>query len=196
MENALKNLDPLIHLAHRFGATQTAVIHARQVPQNKLLANLCLDNKCAFYGQSFSCPPHVSGPEGFKKLQKQTRYALVIRFDIPKAVMFSDERCEVMGLLHETVAAVEEKAMEMGYPASKGFAGGSCKEIFCSEHARCRKLSGEGDCRNPHLARPSMSGFCIDVGKMLKIAGCSPKSGHADSDSEPMTWVAGLVMVG
>ena len=49
--------------------------------------------------------------------------------ELPASVMFSDERKGVMQLLHQIVAAVEQKAIEMGFENSKAFAGGSCKEV-------------------------------------------------------------------
>ena len=123
---------------------------------------------------------------------------MVIRIDIPETIMFSNERNEVLGLVHEVVSGVEQAAVRMGYTESKAFAGGSCKKIFCSHHAACRVLSQQGACRNPQYARPSMSGFGINVGKMLKMAGCAMETtaGRDNSGREPMTWAAGLVMVG
>jgi predicted metal-binding protein len=123
--------------------------------------------------------------------------ALVIRIDIPRAIMFSDERYEVFLLLHEIVSTLERAAVNLGYGKSRAFAGGSCKRIFCRNHAACMVLSG-GECRNPQHARPSMSGFGINVAKMLKMAGCTTGAppDPEDPNPEPMTWVAGLVMVG
>ena len=85
----------------------------------------------------------------------------------------------------------------MGYAESKAFAGGSCKKIFCREHAACRVLSGEGECRNPQYARPSMSGFGINVLKLLQKAGIQADKTpvRADYPDESMSWTAGLVMV-
>jgi hypothetical protein len=40
--------------------------------------------------------------------------------------MFSNERKDVMRLLHQIVATVEQKAIELGFGKSKAFAGGSC----------------------------------------------------------------------
>jgi hypothetical protein len=56
---------------------------------------LCGETPCDAYGLSGNCPPHVSGPDGFRELRKKMRYALVFRIDIPEAVMFSNDRNEV-----------------------------------------------------------------------------------------------------
>ena len=100
-----------------------------------------------------------------------------------------------MKLLHEIVAAVEQAAVHMGYRNSRGFAGGSCKLLFCPEEADCKVVSGGEDCRYPESARPSMSGFGIDVGKLMRSAGWSGEKADPEADSTP-TWVAGLVLIG
>jgi hypothetical protein len=62
-----------------------------------------------------SCPPHDSGPAQFRQWQEQSLYAMVLRLDVPAAVMLSKERLEVMQLRHAIVAALEQKAVQMGY---------------------------------------------------------------------------------
>ncbi|MBW1815469.1 MAG: hypothetical protein JRJ39_18115 [Deltaproteobacteria bacterium] len=86
----------------------------------------------------------------------------------------------------------------MGYTDSKAFAGGSCKIIFCYNHLECRRLSKNGKCRNPQNARPSMSGFGINVSNLIKKCGwpVNINGREAESDAEKMSWVAGLIMLG
>ncbi len=191
-------LNELMQLAFRLGAGAVGIIGAGDVPVDDDLAKVCRETPCEAYGLSLSCPPHVSGPAGFRKLIRKTRHAVVIRLDVPSSIMFSNECNEVMQLLHEIVSGVERAAVRMGYAESKGFAGGSCKKIFCREHAACRVLSGQGECRNPQYARPSMSGFGISVLKLLQNAGIPMDKTpvRADYPDESMSWVAGLVMVG
>jgi predicted metal-binding protein len=126
-----------------------------------------------------------------------SRYSIVVRIDVPTSAMFSDERREIMQLLHEIVAGVEKKAAGMGYKGTKAFAGGSCKYLFCRDHTTCRVLAEKGECRNPQSARPSMSGFGINVSRLMHSAGWSlEKATRAQaSDEESMTWVAGLIMI-
>ena len=200
IETSAQALNDLTRLARRLGASEVGITSASHVPVEDHLANVCRDIRCETYGLSPSCPPHVSGPSGFRELIKKTRYAIVIRIDIPSSIMFSNERREVMGLLHEIVSSVEQEAVRMGYTESKAFAGGSCKKIFCREHAACRVLSEQGECRNPQTARPSMSGFGINVLKLMQKAGIpgdkSPTPDETGYHGETMSWVAGLVMVG
>lgn len=193
-----KNLSELIHMAKKLGASDAAIIHSSDIIIDMDLAALCNgDNPCPDYGLACSCPPHVPGPSKFHEWKNQSQYSIAVRIDIPSVVMFSNERIEVMQLLHEIVASVELKAVEMGYSGSKAFAGGSCKEIFCSEHSDCQVISKRGKCRNPLHARPSMSGFGINVAKLMQLAGWPVKKQTLEdkSDTQSMTWVAGLILL-
>ncbi len=197
-EAARGKLSKLVKAAKRLGASDAAIILSSDIVVDNDLANLCnADPPCENYGMSTSCPPHVSGPSGFRTWQKNSRHSIVVRINVPQAIMFSDERHEVMRLLHEIVAGVEKMAIEMGFSDSKAFAGGSCKEIFCPEHVACRVLSGEGKCRNPQFARPSMSGFGINVTELMKSAGWPAKKiiHKKDSEAESMAWIAGLILL-
>ncbi len=193
-----KKYENLVAAAIRMGATKAEIISPADIAVEDNLAQLCNgDPACENYGLSMSCPPHVQGPQLFREWQMQSVHAVVIRIDIPSAVMFSDERREVMQLLHEIVAVVEKEAIQMGYTGSRAFAGGSCKNLFCADQPACHVLAENGACRHPASARPSMSGFGINVTEMMRSAGWTlkpAKSGDA-SDTESMTWVAGLVLI-
>lgn len=186
----------LIALAINNGATGADFIPASDLVVEEKLAEFCRQPRCPNYGLSLSCPPSVEGPTQFKKWCLAAEAALAVKIDVPTAVLRSPERLEVMGLLHEIVAVVERQAAVLGYRESRGFAGGSCKQIFCADHRECLALQTEGKCRNPEMARPSMSGFGVNVAEIMKAAG---RSGDTLSDSEmkneAMSWVAGLVLL-
>ncbi len=193
-----KILEKLVRSAICLGASDAEIISSADISVENDLPNFCNgDPGCENYGLSPSCPPHVPGPSAFREWQKKSEYSVVVRIDIPSSIMFSDERREVMQLLHEIVSGVEHKAVEMGRVGSKAFAGGSCKNIFCYDRPECRALSDHAECRNPLSARPSMSGFGINVAELMKSAGMTAeKANFRDaSDRESMTWVAGLVLV-
>jgi predicted metal-binding protein len=101
-------------------------------------------------------------------------------------------------LFQKVVAAIEQAAVRMGYSAPKAFAGGSCKKNFCHEHTGCRIVSEGGECRHPQYARPSMSGFGINVSELMKVCGWPADINirEAGSGTDSMSWVAGLIMVG
>jgi len=188
----------LIAKAQLAGASDARIIPSTAIIVEEQLADICKEPRCQNYGLSPSCPPHVEGPQGFMNLIKETSHALAIRIDVPSDVLFSNERREVMRLLHEIVAGIEKQAVAMGYSHSRGFAGGSCKNLFCNDHIECRVLSGQGKCRNPGDARQSMSGFGVNVGKMMQAAGWEDKKisstkGHPEDHT---SWVAGVVMIG
>jgi predicted metal-binding protein len=187
----------LIREACLAGATEVMAVNPAEIVVEERLAGFCREPQCPNYAQSPSCPPHVAGPAGFLALRDSSRAALVVRIEVPSAVLFSDERREVMRLLHEITAGIERSAVARGYAGSKAFAGGSCKDLFCHDHLSCQVLAGSGKCRNPHQARPSMSGFGINVAKMLQAAGCSEAKSTrpAIPGMESMSWLAGLVLI-
>ena len=189
----------LITLARQLGADDAAMVPAGEISAEDELARLCLDPPCENYGTSAGCPPHVAGPSWFRELMKGYEWALVFRIEVPSQILLSDERREVFRRLHEIAAHVEQAAARMGYRQSKGFAGGSCKQIFCRDREACRVLSEAGACRNPGQARPSMSGFGINVSKLMRTAGWSMNRALGKPDKETTTGtgtVCGLVLVG
>ena len=188
--------DILIAVARQAGASDACFVVPEKLVVDENFAAYCKEPRCPNYGLSPSCPPHVSGPAVMREWLAETEYALAVKMEVPKPVLHSVERLEVMRLLHEIVAEVEHKAVALGFQQSKSFAGGSCKALFCSDYADCQVLSGRQRCRNPGSARPSMSGFGVDVASMMKMAGWDSRP-LADSEGEDdvMSWVAGLVLV-
>jgi len=86
----------------------------------------------------------------------------------------------------------------MGYANSKVFAGGSYKQFFCSSHAYGRVLAGEGECRIPQFARPSMSGYGVNVSEMMKTAGWTSDEDKGGSHKEGTltATVSGIILIG
>ncbi|NNG01132.1 MAG: DUF2284 domain-containing protein [Desulfobacteraceae bacterium] len=192
------SLAELTRLAIAMGASDAAIIDSREISAEDGLAGICKEPGCENYGLSPSCPPHVSGPAAFRQLQKKLAYAMAVRLVVPSESLLSGERREIMRLLHEIVAGVEQAAITMGYTQSQAFAGGSCKKIFCPDHVDCRRLSEYGECRHPLHCRPSMSGFGINVPELQKTCGWSGNLGAQKkaADADSMSWVAGLVLIG
>ena len=201
MENILtskQQLANLIQEAKRLGATSSAIISSNEIHVEDNLAALCNgEYACPNYGIAASCPPYVEGPVGFRKWQAQSKYSITVKIELPTSVMFSDERKGVMQLLHQIVAAVEQKAIEIGFGKSKAFAGGSCKELFCDDQEKCCVVAENKPCRHIKFARPSMSGFGIDVTQLMKSSGWSYQKANKANSSEKgaISWVAGLIML-
>jgi predicted metal-binding protein len=193
-----KDFDRLIQLAISLGASEAHILSSDEIVVKDQLARKCIEPQCENYGLSYSCPPHVEGPESFRELIKTHPRALVIRLVIPSLMLLSWERLDLGRILHELVATVELEARKMGYTRSSGFAGGSCKELFCQNHLSCQRIKENGPCRHSDLARPSMSGYGIDVFQLVKS--CSWDTNLNQDDGLPtedqLSWVAGLVMIG
>jgi len=190
-------LKELVESACRFGASDATAVFVSDISVEEALANLCRDPRCENYGLSAGCPPNVSGPTGFRKLLKTVEEVVVFKIDVPWEILLSNERRDIFRLLHEVAANIEQAAVERGYPDSKAFAGGSCKQIFCYNHPLCRVLENGEPCRNSRIARPSMSGFGINVSTLMKAAGWTlnwtTRVGHGNTIS--MGMVCGLVVI-
>ncbi len=196
MNETQSKLESLLELAVSSGATDARVVSTRDIIVDDRLPDICRQTACEGYGRSKSCPPHVAGPSMFREWIKTIEHAIVVKIDVPMEILLS-EREDIMRLLHEIVASVELAAKQLGYANSKAFAGGSCKQFFCSSHADCRVVSGEGDCRNPHLSRPSMSGFGVNVAELINTAGWTEDAKKSGAHERTSTGtVSGLILVG
>jgi predicted metal-binding protein len=160
----------LVDLAIKAGATGAGIIDCRDIVVDDDLAQFCHHPGCENFGLSANCPPHTAGPAGFRKLLADYRFALFFKIEVPAQALLSDKKGEVFRTLQKLAAAVEQSAIDLGCTKAKSFAGGSCKTIFCERHPRCRVLDGL-KCRHPDEARPSMSGFGIDVARLMALCG-------------------------
>jgi predicted metal-binding protein len=192
------DLRELTELACRLGASNAKVISTSEISIEDDLANLCKEPRCENYGLSAGCPPHVVGPSGFRKLLETFEQAVVFKIDVPSEILLSSDRCEVFRALHEIAASIELTATEIGYHHSKAYAGGSCKRLFCQDYTYCRVVKEGGECRNPRQSRPSMSGFGINVSKLMQLAGWTMNrvTQHTRPDENSIATVCGLVLIG
>lgn len=193
-----QQLEQLTQEAKRLGATSSTSILSKEIQVKDNLAALCNgEYTCPNYGLAASCPPYVEGPVEFRKWQVQSKYSITVKIELPTSVMFSDERKGVMQLLHQIVATVEQKAIEIGFGKSKAFAGGSCKELFCDDQEKCCVVAENKPCLHIEVARPSMSGFGIDVTQLMLSSGWSAQKAENKnlSSKDATSWVAGLIML-
>ena len=183
-----ENMEKLIDAARALGATAAAFVGAADIVIDDKLADICRDPGCPDYGQSPSCPPHHGGPDGLREILKKHRRALAFKIELPPDAMSGADLREIFYLLHLIASGVERAAAQIGYTRARGFAGGSCKRIFCEDKPDCRALQEGGQCRNPDQARPSMSGFGINVFELTRAAGWT---GDGDSEKNPMAALGG-----
>lgn len=132
-----EKLSDFIAAATTHGASHAAIIPSGDIVVEEGLAALCNGEfTCPNFGLAASCPPHVGGSGQFRQWQTQCPWALVVKIELPADLLFSDGRNQVMQLLHQIVALLETTAIGEGFPHSKGFAGGSCKTLFCPDEPR------------------------------------------------------------
>jgi predicted metal-binding protein len=163
--------DALVRFARGLGASDAAAVAAASITVDDAFASHCTPVACPFYGQSAGCPPHVPGPDAFRAWLRAFQYALLIRIEVPTPLLCAN-RCEAyFRRLHCIAAAVERQAAATGSTMAKAFAGGSCKPLFCSEAPDCAVIARNAPCRHPECARPSMSGFGVDVARLMAAAG-------------------------
>ncbi len=168
---ATKNILKLIDFILKSGASDAVVFKVDDIETKKSLAEQCIEPKCENYGLSKNCPPYIDSYEVFKEKLKQFDKCIFFKIDIPKSILFSSDNVEVFALLHEIASQSEHFAIKNGFQSAKGYAGGSCKVVFCYDYPECSAISAKKMCRFPESVRESMSGFGIDVGKLAKKAG-------------------------
>ena len=192
------DLEALVALALELGASAAALIDPALIVVDDELAERCLEPRCENYGVSASCPPHVGGPVEMRKLLAGAAQALVIKIELPSEIFFSSDRIEIGRLMNEIVATVEQAAKEMGVPWAFALAGGSCKKLFCQDERDCNVVDHQGPCRHPEIARPSMSGYGINVKKLAESAGWTMwvDKEEAPSGQDSMASLTGLVLIG
>lgn len=178
------------------GVSDAKLIDSGLVPVDDRFPDYCRAPGCPGFNQSMSCPPNVPGPTWFRQNLKKVDQVLVFKFEIPFDVLLSSERHDITRLLHETAADIERFARQVGFNHSKGYAGGSCKQLFCENHLDCRVLSGRGECRNHDRARPSMSGMGVDFLELCKTVGWKTHNGQDnDQNGVSIGVMAGMVLI-
>ena len=190
-------LDGLVGLAISTGADNAVIIPTSAMIVEDHLADLCNETACTCYGQAASCPPHVGGPDEFRKLLGEFNQSIFLKIDVSTDILLSEERWHIYRFLHRVASCVRRAAVDGGYPNARAFAGGSCKRIFCRGHLDCKVVSRGGTCRFPDLALPSMSGYGVNVFRLMEVAGWQMDRITRDTSSElvPMGSVSGLVLV-
>ncbi len=191
-------LNSLQEKALLLGATDSSIILTKDIRVEERLAALCNgEHPCPAYGKGTGCPPYVSGPGGFKRLQEGSTYSITIKIDLSLDVLLSEKRNAPMRLLHKIVAAIEKDAKRVGLTESAGFAAGSCKTLFCGEEPHCVVLNHNMDCPYRDIARPSMSGFGIDVIKLMGASGWKAEIARQSkkTDGDEVSWIVGVVVL-
>lgn len=192
------SLQELIQQAFELGVSDARVIPARSIVVEDRFAEMCSSPPCPGYGLSPSCPPQAMKPAEFRALLIHYEHALVFKIDVPTEILLSDGRLDVAKRIHVISGGIERMAKEKGYANARGFAAGSCKMIFCNEHAKCIVLDKNEDCRFPDQARPSLSGLGVNFLELSKTLGWEFEKITKDTkpDDVPMGIMVGMVLIG
>ena len=140
---------PLVEKAVALGASEAKLMDTKDIifdPRSFL--------KCRFgcnrWGRYWTCPPNLDiSPEMFMEGFDRYSQAIVIKASDPKVGQ-------------DVCLEIEKEAM-LSYGSSFAFALVLC--VLCDECAYPEP------CRLPHLARPSMDAYGIDIGKTLEPLG-------------------------
>lgn len=191
-------LQDLIQKAFELGATDARIIFAQSIVVEDRFAAMCATPQCPGYGLAPHCPPHAMKPAEFRNTLNQYEHVLVFKIDTPTEILLGDGRFDVAKLIHEIAAGIELRARNKGFTNSRGFAAGSCKMIFCKEHAKCIVLDKNEDCRFPGKARTSLSGLGVNFLELSKTLGWQLEIITKDTKSEdvPMGMMSGMVLIG
>ena len=139
----------LVDRAVELGATFAQSINTDQIifdPRSYL--------KCRFgcnrWGQYWTCPPNLEiTPERFMEAFERYKKAIIIQTADPE-----------MG---QTITLAIEKEAMLSFGCSFAFA-----MVLC---VQCDDCVYPDPCRYPHLARPSMDAYGIDIGKTVESLG-------------------------
>lgn len=135
-------------------ALELGAIEARCFETGQIVFDPRSHLKCRFgcgrWGKYWTCPPHlVLSPERFKEAFDRFRTAMMIQTRDPKKGQ-------------EVALALEKEAM-LSFGAIFAFA-----LVLC---VQCEECAYPEPCRSPHLARPAMDAFGVDIGKTIEPLG-------------------------
>jgi predicted metal-binding protein len=141
--------DALINKALELGATEAKLIDTRQIVFDPRSLFKCRFG-CNRWGRFWTCPPHLAlSQEEFRQAFAQYSQALIIKAKNPKT--------------GQDVALALEKDAMLSHGAQFAFA-----MVLC---VQCEECAYPEPCRFPHLARPSMDAYGIDIRKTLEPLG-------------------------
>jgi predicted metal-binding protein len=141
--------DHLIETAKNLGATD-----ARMIETDRIVFDDRSFLKCRFgcnrWGRYWTCPPNLDiSPGMFMKAFQKYSMAIIIQTADPQKGQ-------------EVTLAIEKEAM---------LAGGSPFAFGMALCVQCEECSYPDPCRFPHLARPSMDAYGVDIGATVSLLG-------------------------
>ena len=184
-----REFDFLRTLALNLGATEARVIPAGAVVVENRVVLKCRVG-CDDYGKKLTCPPFVPKVDEFRKMLKDYKYALIVKFkspaeadkDVSRSLLRSQFDFNMSRDLREkaskfwsdwkndkkrillAVLELEKAAFNKGYTFAVGFTSGSC--------GLCEKCNVEaGICLHPTMARCPEHAVGVNMKKTAEKAG-------------------------
>jgi len=179
-------------------ALDLGAVDAKIIPIDKIYVEHRVTLKCRAgcigYGKKLTCPPHVPTVDEFRKILKEYRYALLVKFQSPavadkdvakapyktwldpeepaavrdKAAKFWSDYFDYSKIVLSNMLELEKAAFNQGYTFALAFVNGSCR--------LCEKCNlEEGICRHPSQARIPEHAVGINMKKTADKAGLGIK---------------------
>jgi len=188
-ENA-KEFHFLLEEAKRLGALEAKIIGSNKVIVEDRVLLKCRTG-CDSYGKKFVCPPFTPAPDEFRKMLREYRKVLIIKFpaeaeakeDVGRSLLrnlcapdtpedlrgqtqkFWDVWSEDKRRILLSMLELEKAAFNRGYTVAISLTAGSC--------TLCAKCNIEATCTHPTMARYPEHALGVNVKKTLKNAGMS-----------------------
>jgi predicted metal-binding protein len=178
------------------GASDAYVVRAADVPVEDAVVEMCRPPACDSYGTCANCPPFVMTPAEARALISRFDKAVFFKIDVEPGLLFSDEQFSPFGEIFRIVSRLEQRARELEWKHAAGLGAGSCKPVLCPD-IPCAVLTGEGKCRFPGFARPSMEALGVNVFRLAESVHWPMYQIIRASDPEeiPSAMLAGMVLV-
>ncbi len=177
---------------------------ATMIPAKDIVTAEWVRQKCLFgcsgFGRRFSCPPYSPTPAETRKVLKEYKTALLIKFigDVGETTPARLVSREMTAYVQNVMYELEQKAFSAGFYKAFAYTGHQCG--LCTH---CPAKDDDADitnCMNRRKMRPSMEAAgidvyaaCASVGWSLDILSCTNVPGGSVLDS-PMTTVMLLLI--
>ena len=195
-----KEFSFLIDKAISLGAIQAEIVSPAKVAvENRVL--LKCRTGCQSYGNKLTCPPFAPSPDEFRRILKEYRHILIVKFGgkadadktVGRSLLKNQYSAEVPPEIRQRTKAfwdewggdkkrflhamleLEKTAFNAGYTLALTTAIGSC--------ALCEKCNVGGSCLHPTMARYPEHAMGVNVKKTLANIGWTvnfPFEGHPE----------------
>jgi predicted metal-binding protein len=180
----------LLEEARKLGAIEAKIISSNMVVVEDRVLLKCRTG-CDSYGKKFVCPPFTPTPDEFRKMLKEYRKVLIVKFptdaeaeeDVGRSLLRNEYSPETPGDLRDrtkkfwevwdgdkrrillAMLELEKAAFNRGYTLAVALTAGSC--------TLCEKCNMDGTCIHPTMARYPEHALGVNVKKALKNVGMS-----------------------